>query len=68
MFGEVSPVNHISLKTDRTDYRERFWKTIPRMNVMYDSSTKGFLEILSNVLVAQERSLAVTVWKAKRVM
>ena len=68
MFGEVSPVSHISLKTDRTDYREQFWKTIPRMNVMYDSYTKGFFEILSNVLLAQERSLALTVWKAKRVM
>ena len=59
MFGEVSPVSHISLKTDWTDYRERSWKTIRRMNVI-DSSTKGFLEILSNVLVAQERSLALT--------
>ena len=29
------------------------------LNVI-DSSTKGFLEILSNVLVAQERSLSLT--------
>ena len=65
MFREVTPVGHSNLKTDRTDYRERCWKTIPRRvdtvewNVI-DSSTKGFLEILSNVLVAQKRSLSFT--------
>ena len=52
---------HISLKTDRTDYRERCWKQshtgLTLLNVI-DSSAKGFLEILSNVLVAQERSLS----------
>ena len=30
MFIEVNPIGHISPKTDRTDYRERRWKTIPR--------------------------------------
>ena len=63
MFREVTPVGHNNLKTDRTDYRERGWKTIPRrvdlLNVI-DSSTKQFLEIFSNVLVAQERSLSFT--------
>ena len=47
MFREVTPVGQSNLKTDRTDYRER-------------CSTKGFLEILSNVLVAQERRLSFT--------
>ena len=66
MFREVTPVSHISLKTDRMDYRERCWKTIQSrvalLNVI-DSSTKGFFEILSNVLVAQERSLSLTYGK-----
>ena len=30
MFREVTPVGPSNLKTDRTDYRERCWKTIPR--------------------------------------
>ena len=63
MFREVTPVSHISLKTDWMDYRERCWKTIPsRVDPVecLDSSTKLFLEILSNVLVAQERSLSLT--------
>ena len=47
MFREVTPVGHSNLKTDRMDCREQ-------------CSTKGFLEILSNVLVAQERSLSFT--------
>ena len=65
VFREVTPVSHISLKTDQTDYRERCWKTILRrvgltlLNVI-DASTKGFFEILSDVLVAQERSLSST--------
>ena len=49
MFREVTPVSHISLKTDVTDYRERCWKTVPRRVdpvECYDSFTKGFLEIL----------------------
>ena len=61
MFREFTPVSYISLKTDRTNYRERCWKRIPRrvdpVDVI-DSSTKGFLEILSNVLVAQEKRLS----------
>ena len=61
MLREVTPISHISLKTDRTDYRKRCWKRshagLTLLNVI-DSSTKGFLEILSNVLVAQERSLS----------
>ena len=60
---EVTPVSHINLKTDRTDYRNRSWKTIPRRVDMFDvidSSTKEFSEILSDALVAQERSLSFT--------
>ena len=64
MFREVTPVSHISLKTDWMDYRERCWKTIPSrvdpVECYIDNSTKGFLEILYNVLVAQERSLSLT--------
>ena len=30
MLREVTPVSHISLKTDWTDYREQCWKMIPR--------------------------------------
>ena len=29
VFREVTPVSHISLKTDQMDDRERCWKTIP---------------------------------------
>ena len=50
-----TPVSHISLKTDR----KRSHAGLTLLNVI-DSSTKGFLEILSNVLVAQERSLSFT--------
>ena len=49
MFRDVTPVGHIGLKTDWMDYTERCWKKIPlRVNPVecYDSSTKGFLEIL----------------------
>ena len=64
MFREVTPVGHSNLKTYRTDYRERCWKTIPHVGLtllnVIDFSAKGFLEILSNVLVAQERSLSST--------
>ena len=63
MFREVTPVSHSNLRTDKTDYRERCWKTIPhRVDPVevIDSSAKGFLEILSSVLVAQERSLSFT--------
>ena len=65
VFREVTPVSHSNLKTDSTDYREQCWKTrshagLTLLNVI-DSSTKGFLEILiSNVQVAQERSLSFT--------
>ena len=63
MFREVTPVSHIGLKTDRMDYREQCWKRsqagLTLLNII-DSSTKGFLEILSDVLVAQERSLSLT--------
>ena len=63
MFREVAPLGHSGLKTDRTDYREQCWKTIHTgltlLNVI-DSSTKGFLEILSDVLVAHKRSLSFT--------
>ena len=29
MFREATPVSHIRIRTDRTDYREWFRKTIP---------------------------------------
>ena len=64
MFREVTPVTHVSLKTDWADYREQCWKKISgrdltQLNVI-DYSTKRFLEILSSVLVAKERSLSFT--------
>ena len=61
MFREVTPVGHSNLKTDRTDYRERKRSHVglTLLNVI-DSSPKGFLEILSNALDAQERSLSFT--------
>ena len=63
VFREVTRMSHISLKTDRMDHRERCWKTIASrvdlLNVI-DSPNKGFLEILSNILVAKERSLSLT--------
>ena len=56
MFREVTPVGHIGLGAGQMDYGERCWKTIPSgfdlLNVI-GSSTKGFLEILSGVLVAR---------------
>ena len=64
MVRGVSPVCHSNLKTYRTDYRERCRKTIPRkvdpVLDEIDSSTKGFAEILSKVLVAREKSLSFT--------
>ena len=68
MFRKVTPVGHSNLKTDWTDYREWCWKRshtgLTLLNVI-DSSPKGFLEILSNVPVAQERSLTFHIWKAR---
>ena len=63
MFREVTPVGHSNVKTYRTDYQgsvgKRSHAGLTLLNVI-DSSTKGFLEILSNVLVTQERSLSFT--------
>ena len=63
MFREVTPVSHISLTTDRqiteSGVGKRSNAGLTLLNVI-DFSTKGFLEILSNVLVAQERSLSFT--------
>ena len=59
MFREVTPVSHSNLKTDRTEYRERSHAGLTLLKVI-DSFTKGFLEILSDVLVAQERRLSFT--------
>ena len=63
VFREVTPVS----QRLTTDYRERWcWKTIPlRVEPVkvIESSTKGFLEILSNVLFAQERSQSFTYGK-----
>ena len=63
MFREVTPVSHSNLKIDRTDSEsgvgERSHAELTLFNVI-DSSTEGFLEILSNVLVAKERSLFFT--------
>ena len=60
MFREVTPVGHSNLKAGWTDYREssvgkRSHAGLTLLNVIDSSSTKGFLEILSNVLVTQER-------------
>ena len=63
MFRGVIPVCHSNLKTYWTDYRERCRKAIPRRVDFLDdidSSTKGFAEILSKVLVAREKSLSFT--------
>ena len=62
MFREVTPVSHISLKTGwitESSVGKRSQARLTLLNVI-DSSTKGFLEILSNVLVAQERSPSLT--------
>ena len=60
MFREVTLVSHSNLKTDRTGgVGKRSHAGLILLNVI-DSSTKGFLEILSDVLVAQERSLTLT--------
>ena len=70
MFREVTPAGHNSLKSRLTgritesSVGKQFHAGLTLLNVM-DSSTKGFLEILSNVLVAQERSLFFHVWKAR---
>ena len=58
MFREVTPVSHISLKTDLTDYRERCWKTIPRRVDPVECYRLFYYRILGNpfqVLAAQER-------------
>ena len=61
VFREVTPASHGNLKTDRADYRERkrFHAELTLLKVIA-SSTKGFLGILSDVPVAQERSLSFT--------
>ena len=63
MFREVTTVGHSNLKTYRTDCQEGVGKRshagLTLLNVI-DSSTKGFLDILSNVLVAQQRILSFT--------
>ena len=56
MFREVTPVSHISLKSGVGKRSHAEWTLLN----LIDSSTKGFLEILSNVSVAQERSLPFT--------
>ena len=63
MFREVTPVSHSNLKTHRTNYEggvgndpTQGWTLL---NVL-DSSTKGFLEIFSNVPVVQKRILSFT--------
>ena len=63
MFREVAPVNHISLKTDLTDYREGCWKMIPcRVDPVecYRLLHKRILGNPFQVLVVQERSLSFT--------
>ena len=62
MFREVTPVGHSNLKTGRiteSDVGKRSHTGLTLLNVI-DSSTKRFLEILSIVLVAQERILSFT--------
>ena len=63
MFREVNLVGHSILRTYWTDHQERIGKrSHPGLTLLndIDSSTKGFLEILSDVLVAQESSLSFT--------
>ena len=55
VFREVTPVGHIT----ESSVGKRSHTGLTLLNVI-DSSTKGFLEILSDVLVAQERSLSFT--------
>ena len=61
MLREVTPVDHSNLKTERMTTENSVGKRshagLTLLNAI-DSPTKGFLEILSNVLVAQERSLS----------
>ena len=63
MFREVTPAGHSNLKlTGRITERgvgKRSHAGLTLWNDI-DSSTKGFLEILSEVLVAQKRSLSFT--------
>ena len=63
VFREVTPVGHSNLRlTGRiteSSVGKRSHAGLTLLNVI-DTSTKGFLEILSNVLVAQERSLSFT--------
>ena len=63
MFREVTPVSHTSLKMagqiTESGVGKRSHTGLTLLNVI-DSSTKGFLEILSNVLVAQEKRLSFT--------
>ena len=57
MFGGVAPVGHIGLGAGRMDCGERCWKAIPSgvgLLSVIGSSTGGFLEVLSGVLVARE--------------
>ena len=58
MFREATLVSHSKLKTDWTNYRKRFHAGLTLLNIV-DSSTKGFLEVISGVLAAQERSLSL---------
>ena len=58
MFRGLTPVNHISLKTD---YRERCWKTTSRRVDPVACYRLLYQRIIGNpfqVLVAQERSLS----------
>ena len=59
MFREVTPVAHSYLKITESCVGKQSHAGLTLLNVI-DSSTKGFLEIFSNVLVAQERSLSFT--------
>ena len=63
MFSEVTPVSHSDLRlTGRTiegGVGKRSHVGLTLLNVI-DSSTKRFLEIPSNELVAQERNLSFT--------
>ena len=58
MFREVTPVGHSSLRltgqTSESGVAKRAHAGLTLLNVI-DSSTEGFLEILSDVPVAQER-------------
>ena len=59
VFREVTLVGQLTRRITESGVEKRSHTGLTLLNVI-DSSTEGFLEIFSNVLVAQERSLSFT--------